>query len=906
MSHWSSEYVLTKSAKVIGAFCCAGRGLSTKTRDKRNIPKQCVWLMAISILISSAHVIADSTLHFNIPRQNADEALLQFGTQADISVVYDHNLIKDLRTNQLHGEFTLEQGIRILLKDSGLKAEFKSSSHLVVTRNYWGIDQMNSKKNLLAATVAFFMGASSAQSVVAQDNNEQREAGWGLEEIIVTANKREQSLQDTAMAISALGADTIEKRGLVGMDDYLRTLPGVNMQDRGAGQNSVVIRSISVDPQVEEANVGVYFGETSIAGLGGSGTNGQGGNPDVKLVDIERIEVLRGPQGTLYGSGSMGGTVRVIPMSPNLTEVEGKLATRYSQTGDRGGDNTMVQAVLNVPLIEDKLAVRGVVYQFDNSGYTDNVAATQTPAGTITEAVAESGVARDHSEAGSDEYTGYRLSALWQPTDNLDITLSYLQQDIDQDGQPEVDLSLGNYQQVRLGVGVDGADRESLTSDIDVTNLVINYDLGWAQLTSSSSWLDYQSTNHSDMSRITGGFGFFTSLPGAGPFFNYGVKNVDKFSQEIRLASQLDGQIQFVAGVYYEDQETDRVQTWLWSGDSLLNPDPGQNLFNVPGVDALEQQALFGELSYELTDNFTATLGARYFDYDRESADGFTFNTNTVLLDTPVTVAETGTNYKLNLSYQLSDDTLVYGQWSEGFRLGRGLINPTPDALCDDDGNGLIDELGIPRPTQLDSDTSESFELGVKASFADQRITLNAAVYRINWQDIPLSIQASSACFVSLNAGEAVSEGVEVEMQTALTDKFRLDLSASYGEATLDKTNSLGNRGDDLPGSADFNMSIGLEYGFILAQNESFARIDYSYQSEYYSNMQGTGQAAGGFGQLNLKAGMVINQFDVDIFVNNLTNTDEFTWVESNLSGGGFSAYQLRPRTVGLNLGFRF
>ena len=152
MSHWSSEYVLTKSAKVIGAFCCAGRGLSTKTRDKRNIPKQCVWLMAISILISSAHVVADSTLHFNIPRQNADEALLQFGTQADISVVYDHNLIKNLRTNQLHGEFTLEQGIRILLKDSGLKAEFKSSSHLVVTRNYWGIDQMNSKKNLLAAT----------------------------------------------------------------------------------------------------------------------------------------------------------------------------------------------------------------------------------------------------------------------------------------------------------------------------------------------------------------------------------------------------------------------------------------------------------------------------------------------------------------------------------------------------------------------------------------------------------------------------------------------------------------------------------------------------------------------------------------------------------------------------------
>ena len=225
MSHWSSEYVLTKSAKVIGAFCCAGRGLSTKTRDKRNIPKQCVWLMAISILISSAHVDADSTLHFNIPRQNADEALLQFGTQADISVVYDHNLIKNLRTNQLHGEFTLEQGIRILLKDSGLKAEFKSSSHLVVTRNYWGIDQMNSKKNLLAATVAFFMG-SGAAAVSAADQNQVEELNQrGIDEIVVTAQKREQRLIDVPISIDVLGEKKIKDFGITASNRWFTHFP---------------------------------------------------------------------------------------------------------------------------------------------------------------------------------------------------------------------------------------------------------------------------------------------------------------------------------------------------------------------------------------------------------------------------------------------------------------------------------------------------------------------------------------------------------------------------------------------------------------------------------------------------------------------------------------------------------
>ena len=191
---------------------------------------------------------------------------------------------------------------------------------------------------------------------------------------------------------------------------------------------------------------------------------------------------------------------------------------------------------------------------------------------------------------------------------------------------------------------------------------------------------------------------------------------------------------------------------------------------------------------------------------------------------------------------------MVYGQWSEGFRLGTGQA-PNNVSLCGD----------ILAPSQIDSDTTENFEVGVKSSFADRRITVNAAVYRINWEGMPLFITPVPGCSFQVNAAESKSEGVEIEVQAILTESLQLDVSASYGEATLtEDSGAIGDKGDDLPGSADFNMSLGLEYGFALAEYPSFVRFDYNYQSEYYGNTDGSGQAAGGFGQLNLKAGMTV------------------------------------------------
>ena len=896
MSHWSSEYVLTKSAKVIGAFCCAGRGLSTKTRDKRNIPKQCVWLMAISILISSAHVVADSTLHFNIPRQNADEALLQFGTQADISVVYDHNLIKDLRTNQLHGEFTLEQGIRILLKDSGLKAEFKSSSHLVVTRNYWGIDQMNSKKNLLAATVAFFMGSGAVNSVVAQDDvNAKPKGNYSIEEIVVTATKRAQSLQDTALSISALSSGDIDKRNLVGMEDYLPSVPGVSLQDRGAGQNTITMRGIGTGSQTEtNPTVGVYLGETPVSGLAGNGNANQGGSSDIKLVDIERIEVLRGPQGTLYGAGSMGGTLRAIPAAPNLEEMEGKLMTRVSQTGEEGGNNSMIQGVLSVPLIEDELAIRAVAYRFDNSGYIDNVAASQPDAQpTVADSIAAGILAIDEGDRGSDEYTGYRLTALWHPSEQLDITLSHNYQKIEQVGLREVDINTaGDFQQARLTISPNG-DGEGLENETNITNLVVDYDLGWGSILSSTSIIDHSSNNAFDIASFLG-----TNL-GA----TVGESQVDVVVEELRFVSQFDGPFQILAGYYYEDREYETGGHIRWSGPQ---PEPASAFeFLSERVEEIKQQALFAELTYNLTDQLIATGGFRYFDYDQtiiRSRFNHVIN-NTEGLGGSVD----DINYKFNLSYHLNEDTLVYGQWSEGFRLGRFQASTDID---DPDGDGLIEfSDGVVRQVSegiLDPDTVENIELGIKTSLLDNRLTLNAAIFRINWEGIPITFtSAANAVGYIFNAGEAKSEGVELEIQAQLTDGLHMQMGASYVEAVLtEDADSLGDKGDNLPGSADLNFNAALEYQFDLGEYESFARIDYTYVDEYHHLFTEVGPGSGDYSLVHLKVGTQVNNVNVDLFVNNLTNADEFTWRDNFFNAG--RGYRLRPRTVGLNVGYQF
>ena len=750
--------------------------------------------------------------------------------------------------------------------------------------------------------VGLFATAGGVGSALGQ-GDEAATAQGRIDEIIVTATKRATSIQDTAMSISALSPDAIEKRGLVGLDDYLRTLPGLNMQDRGASRNSIVIRGIASDPENEDSAVGVYFGETPMIGLGEA--SGAAGTADLKFVDIDRIEVLRGPQGTLYGSSSMGGVVRIIPTKPKLNELQGKLATRYSSTSGQGGENSMVQGVINIPLVEDKLAVRAVAYRYDNSGYINNIA-EDTPA-ALASAISFGGIADNKTDIGSDEYKGFRISAMWQPITELGIVLTHSNQDIEQDGFPEVNGGLsGKFEQVRLRTGPQGSRTEFLENSIAITNLKLDYELSWGTIMSSSSWLDYDASSETDWSHLI-------TLP----TFIGSEANTKSFIEEIRFSSNFDGDAQVLAGVYFEDYELNGSAPLAWSGDSanevlIAQTFPPSLMFNTVHTSqnyliATRQWALFGEISYSFTDRWTAILGGRYFDYDqKDKFDGFgAFFGGSFGWDRENN--DSGQTYKLNISYSPNDDSLIYGQWTEGFRLGEpGRGTPS---FCDVDQDGLVDGIGLSSDV-VKPDELESYELGIKKSYLHDRVTLNAALYRINWEGMPLLLVPPCGVTFKANGGSSKSEGMEVELQAQISESIKLDMGASYNNSILTENvpgSGIGAAGDDLPGSADFNFTMGLEYNFDLSGNQSYIRADYSYVSEYHNSFDEMGTAAGDYAQVDLKAGIEIDEFSIDIFGKNLTNADEFTWVETFFGASGFNrAYRLRPRTIGLNIAYKF
>lgn len=647
-------------------------------------------------------------------------------------------------------------------------------------------------------------------------------------------------------------------------------------------------------PQLEDSTAGVYFGETPLTGLSGANSQDNGGSADIKLVDIERIEVLRGPQGTLFGASAIAGTVRVIPNVPNLQEMEGKVATRFSSTGEQGGNNTMIQGVLNIPLIENKLAVRAVAYRFDNSGYIDNVGASQ-PDALITGTLPNGGFVSDRDDVGGDEYTGFRLTTLWQPTDQFKAILMYLSQDIEQDGYPEVSYSTsGKFQQTRLQVGPDGSRYESLSHEIDITNLILEYDLEWGSILSSSSKIN------SDPEAEQDGSLFNFNLP----YSTISTRDIDVFVQELRFTSNFDGPWQLLAGVYYEDRENDFAFGDRWSGDSSLG-NPNEVAFAVKTQTPVKQKAIFGELIYKFNDQLSATFGGRYFEFDRDRATQVSF-LSVPIADQSTTGKGEDETYKFNLSYQANDDLLLYGQWSEGFRLG------TPQEIlipsCDPDNDRVVEGVFIPE--NVDPDTTESIELGAKVAWLDNRLTVNAAIYHTDWEGIPVSLPFLCGAAYTFNAGKSKSQGAEIEVQAQLTESLFMNLGTSYNlsELTEDAVN-LGSDGDALPGSSDFNFSLGLEYSFNLAGKASYARVDYAYVSDYFSVIQPnlTDPEAGGYSQIDLKAGISFGEFDLDIFVKNLSNAEEFTWVETGFGALGLTrAYRLRPRTVGVNLNYKF
>jgi outer membrane receptor protein involved in Fe transport len=505
--------------------------------------------------------------------------------------------------------------------------------------------------------------------------------------------------------------------------------------------------------------------------------------------------------------------------------------------------------------------------------------------------------------------TGGRLSALWQATDKLDLSLTYLTQKIEQDGAPIA--STGRYEQAHAPIAPQARARgetgETSDTDIDLVNLVLNYDLGWGALTTTASQVDSGSLLTADLLSA----GFFMPASSSGP------SDFKSFTAETRVASKLAGRFQFLGGLFYENIDEDFTQTVDWPGPTGTNP---LGLFGLPVTDPifistsareLQQRAVFGELSYDLTAKLTATAGARYFKYDKDERTLTEGGLARLLIGagTPVVLNsdEDNSSLKANLRYRPTDDATVYASWSEGFRLGHPAVGL---ATCDLDGDGVVDNsnISVASTQQVDSDALDNYEIGGKLALFGHRMLVDAAAYHIDWQGLPIAATVQGCSFgYTANAGSATSDGVELQASLQVVDGLRLDFGGAYTKAELSETSSLGEDGARLPGSPKVNANLAAEYNFKMAGHTAFVRADSLYVGKFYGDLAQTpATLAGDYIKVNAAAGVAIQNLSIELFVRNLTNEDAFTWRSSNITGNALNGYRLRPRTIGIQLAYSF
>jgi outer membrane receptor protein involved in Fe transport len=751
-----------------------------------------------------------------------------------------------------------------------------------------------------------------------------------LEVVIVSAQKRSEALQDVPEAISAITGEGLAAMGAESFTDYARTIPGLTFTDEGNGRQKPTIRGLNA--VIGSDTVGYYIGETPIESTGASNYGNSVANPS--LVDIDRIEVLRGPQGTLYGSSSLGGTIKLIPKAPNLSNFEGSISGTAQVTQGEGGSSPGGEGdlTLNVPIVDGVAAVRGVFWWRDLGGFINRTygyagnfgSPTPLPQGTVRNI--------------PDEHTwGLRTIGLYQPTERLKVSAMIYLQRQHFDGFQDFTGGVTNPDNRLMQVLISNTP-EPQDNQFNLYSLTASYDFGRFNLVSSTSYYsnDTEVGEEGTSATVLLPILFGISNTPARPFPN--VADVESglydFTEETRLAtSERIYGFDAVVGVFYSKNHQTGWFHWsppqynaVEANNDPANPlyAPGNDVFGDGGHGFERQTAEFGEITYHVTDALSATVGLRHYEVANGTnsfANGFFEGNTTAYLSTSALVV--GTVHKGNLSYHVTPDDLIYAQYSEGFRPGFG-NSPVP-GNCN----------APPSASQVQPDSIKNYEFGAKTQWLDQRLTVNAAVYRINWSGIQQFVLLPSCGFgYAANSGDAVNKGVELEVGGQLTRRLSAGLSGGYTQAHLQQntppnvclaTGSCAMAGDQIENVPNWQFAVYAQTTFpMLERDDGFARLDYQYTGhsfgEYIRKILPDGAPSGPIDPeyevqavrlLNLKTGMRRAAWEVSLAGNNLLNQvarqsiDPFAQITVLIAGRPRYVVN-RPRTFSINAIYHF
>lgn len=729
-------------------------------------------------------------------------------------------------------------------------------------------------------------------------------------EIVVTAQKRTERLQDVPISITAITSEALQKRGLTQMGDYLLAQPSVMVQDRGPTRNQVIIRGVSTTVGNENPTVAFYIGETPVTSGLGFGANGF---PDLRTFDVSRVEVLRGPQGTLYGAGSMGGTVKVVPNEAAVGKLEASAEASLSSTR-HGGIGYSGGAALNVPL-GDVLAARVTAYHYRDAGFIDNrYPGSPDPAAPVAAlggaswadlGVSAFGVAaRNDKDANSAEVDGLRGGITFQPTEVLKINLGAMYQRSVAGGLPENLPTMGDYVQARFLA-------ERLKDVFRLYNGTVAYDFGIASVTSATAFLKRSQLQDRDVSA------FFVGTP-----LSLADGNSNKnFTQEIRVASDPGKPLSVLLGGFYSRSTSRATQDANWSGTdqsltefagALLGATvaPGDTLFKRDDSNKGTQVAGFGQVSFAPVEMVKLTAGlriARYKLSTEASADGVL---NGGASGYSIQTKESVSTPNFQIEFKPDKDQLYYLRAAKGFRLG-GPNQPLPTTCAAD-----LAALGLnAAPSSVKSDTLWSYEAGAKQSLNGGRTILNAAAFYIDWKDIQTGFLLPNCGFsFAGNAGSARSMGIEFDFNTRIGSNLTLNGALSYTDAKLRGdspagTGVGGKKGDRLPGIPRWSLQGGVEYDFAVGERNGFARLDGRYISGYLNRFpgatDGSPSPSGDFAVVDARIGTDLAEgLQAEIFATNLFDTKQLLIVDTELP----DQRELlgRPRTIGATLRFKY
>ena len=719
------------------------------------------------------------------------------------------------------------------------------------------------------------LSAGSLQFVYAADAPQ---GPAGLEEVVVTASKRAENLQDVAASVTALSGDALVRLNTQDFADYAGLVPGLSFNGGGViGHNQIVLRGLSTGASQQGSTVGVYIDDVPFGTTGGLAW-GAALSPDPDLFDVERIEVLKGPQGTLYGASTLGGLIKIVPRGADVAGFESSVRLSGNSVAD-GANGYGVRGMVNMPFADGKAAVRVSGFYRDDAGYVDNL-----------------GTARNDTNSAISR--GGRIALAYEPTDALTIDVSALMQTADARGRGFEHIDAYTLAPVDAERTQRTYFSEPTEMKYELYSLKLSYDLGWADLVSVSGYGVVDDLGTID---LTSAFAPLFPIPDLGVTSGFGRRS-DKYTQEIRLASTPDhGRLDWRLGLYYTYEKS--LYGAYLRGRSIATGEP------VPGADnnvytfdlhsRYREAAGFGDVTIRLTDTLDFTSGLRWGRNQQE----YTAPNSGLLSVNPQYGGESSDSswtFNETLRWKPREGLMSYVTVASGYRPGGPAVIPP--------GVAAVEAFG--------PDTVTNYEVGIKSESSDRRLVLNASVFRIDWDDIQLN-RLAGAFTIFANGGKARSEGLELEARYVPNDTWSFAAAAGYTDTELldDAPDSGGVKGDSLPFSPDWSGAFMADYNFPVWPGARgnlglTARYVGQSMSSFSNSTTNIPARLQSYTPVDLRAGLSFDRWEVNLNVDNLQDKRGFSGVQNRQlvpsQGLPSEATLHAPRTISLAVSMHF